>query len=105
MFAPVSLENIFNQHPGVFRSAVVGVGPAGGQLPVACIECEPGIRFSPGMEAELAALAASTPFRGVVTRFLPHRGFPVDPRHNSKIRREELAVWASRRLGPEGSHA
>ncbi len=24
MFAPVSLENIFNQHPGVFRSAVVG---------------------------------------------------------------------------------
>ena len=29
---------------------------------------------------------------------LYHPGFPVDIRHNAKIRREELAVWAAREL-------
>jgi acyl-CoA synthetase (AMP-forming)/AMP-acid ligase II len=98
MLAPVPLENIFNQHPGVFRSAVVGVGPRGRQTPVACLELEPGVSFTPRLEAELAGLAEGTCFAGRVTRFLPHAGFPVDPRHNSKIRREELANWAARRL-------
>jgi acyl-CoA synthetase (AMP-forming)/AMP-acid ligase II len=93
------LENIFDQHPGIFRSAVVGIGTPGAQTPVACVELEPGVRFSSRLVAELRALADATPFRGVVTRFLPHRGFPVDARHNSKIRREDLAVWAARSLG------
>jgi olefin beta-lactone synthetase len=26
--------------------------------------------------------------------------FPMDPRHNSKINREKLAVWADKKLGP-----
>jgi acyl-CoA synthetase (AMP-forming)/AMP-acid ligase II len=99
MLAPVALENIFNQHPAVFRSAVVGVGPRGVQTPVACVELEHRVAFTRGLEAELAALADPTRFRGVVTRFLPHRGFPVDPRHNSKIRRDALAAWAGRKLG------
>ena len=36
--------------------------------------------------------------RGVKT-ILFHPRFPVDIRHNSKIFREKLAVWAARRLG------
>jgi len=32
--------------------------------------------------------------------FLCHDGFPVDVRHNAKIFRERLAVWADRTLGP-----
>jgi olefin beta-lactone synthetase len=95
MLAPVAIENIFNEHPSVFRTAVVGVGPRGAQEPVACVELERGERFSPALEAELVALADATSFKGTVTRFLPHRGFPVDPRHNSKIKREELAAWAA----------
>ena len=102
MLASVPLENIFNEHPGVFRSAVVGVGPLRAQTPVACVELEAGVAFSRRIEAELIALADETPFRGVVTRFLPHRGFPVDPRHNSKIRREELALWAAGKLRHHG---
>ena len=101
MLAPVPIENIFNQHPRVFRTAVVGVGPAGNQIPVACVEMEEGETFSPGLEAELLALAKPTCFRGIVRRFLPHRGFPVDARHNSKIRREELAGWATRVIAGE----
>jgi acyl-CoA synthetase (AMP-forming)/AMP-acid ligase II len=103
MLAPVTLENIFNEHPAVFRSALIGVGPAGAQIPVGCLELEAGHAFSPRLEAELHALAEGTPFRGVVTRFLPCRGFPVDARHNSKIRREELAGWAARRLDRHAS--
>lgn len=98
MLAPVPIENILNEHPGVFRAAVVGVGPPGAQRAVACIELEPGATFSSRLGAELAGLLDRTCFTGVITRFLPHPAFPVDPRHNSKIRREELAVWAARKL-------
>jgi acyl-CoA synthetase (AMP-forming)/AMP-acid ligase II len=34
----IPCEAIFNQHPQVFRSALVGVGPAGGQRPVIIVE-------------------------------------------------------------------
>lgn len=101
MLPPVPLENIFNEHSAVFRTALVGVGAPGTQTPVACVEMEDGEKFSPRLEAELVALAEGTCFEGVVTRFLPHRGFPVDARHNSKIRRDELAVWATDVLGRE----
>ncbi|WP_080553146.1 hypothetical protein [Xanthomonas vesicatoria] len=32
-----------------------------------------------------------------IARFLRHPGFPVDIRHNAKIGRETLAVWAAQR--------
>jgi acyl-CoA synthetase (AMP-forming)/AMP-acid ligase II len=99
MLAPDSVENVFNQHSAVFRSAAVGVGPAGDQQLVLCVELEAGTAFSPRIESELMALAVGTPFEGMVTRVLPHRRFPVDARHNSKIRRDELAIWARRHLG------
>ena len=35
--------------------------------------------------------------RGIGT-FLVHPKLPTDIRHNSKIRREELAVWAAKEL-------
>jgi acyl-CoA synthetase (AMP-forming)/AMP-acid ligase II len=38
----IPCEAIFNNHPRVFRSALVGVGPKGRQRPVICIELEPG---------------------------------------------------------------
>ena len=28
-----------------------------------------------------------------------HINFPVDPRHNAKIFREKLALWAQKKLG------
>ena len=35
---PVRCEAIFNQHPAIRRSALVGVGPAGRQRPVIILE-------------------------------------------------------------------
>jgi hypothetical protein len=34
-----------------------------------------------------------------VTQVLFHPALPVDPRHNAKIHREELSVWAKRAKG------
>jgi acyl-CoA synthetase (AMP-forming)/AMP-acid ligase II len=93
-----AVEGIFDEHPRVFRTALVGLGPRGRQIPVLCVELERGERWTARVEEELVALARGTAAEGRVARYLPHPGFPTDARHNSKIRREELAVWAARRL-------
>jgi olefin beta-lactone synthetase len=87
-------EAVFNAHPKVRRSALVGARVRGALIPVVCIESE-----DPGPSAsELRALALEHPQTAMLETFLFHQSFPVDARHNAKIRREELAVWAARRL-------
>ena len=51
---------------------------------------------------ELLETAAASPLTKSIRHFLFHSGFPVDIRHNSKIFREKLAVWASRRVKHQG---
>jgi len=48
---------------------------------------------------ELLALARTDPRTAVIETVLYHPSFPVDIRHNAKIFREKLAVWAAGRLG------
>jgi acyl-CoA synthetase (AMP-forming)/AMP-acid ligase II len=100
----IPCEAIFNAHPGVSRSALVGVGPAGAQQPVICIEPSPEGRRMPRkvLRAELLDLAATHAHTHLIQTVLFHRKFPVDIRHNSKIFREKLAVWAAGRLGRHG---
>lgn len=97
MVPPVPVEGIYNEDPDVFRTALVGIGPAGSEIPVLCVEMEPGNVYGPHVEARLRALEEGTRYEGVVQRFLPHPGFPTDARHNSKIRREDLKPWAEAR--------
>ncbi len=99
----VCCEAVFDQHPGVARAALVGVGPRGQQRPVIVVEPRPGAwpRGAAAREAlfaELRALGAAHPHTAAIETFLVHRAFPVDVRHNAKIRREELAVWAAKQL-------
>ncbi len=96
----IPCEAIFNNHPGVFRSALVGVGAPGHQMPVICIERTPAGRQMKKQDflAELQELARTSPLTQPIHTFLLHPGFPVDIRHNSKIFREQLAVWASQRV-------
>ena len=49
-------------------------------------------------EAELRAIAAGNERTRSIETFLFHSDFPVDIRHNAKIFREKLAVWATRQL-------
>ena len=98
----VPVEEVFNRHPSVYRSALVGVGPAGARMPVLWVELEPGVRATPRLAESILRAAdddAENTGAARVHTVLFHRGFPVDIRHNSKIRREDLAVEATRRLG------
>lgn len=95
-------EPIFNAHPRVFRSALVGVGDRPRQIPVIVVELEGG-RVPSGderaqLQAELRELAAANPLTRAIDRFLFHPSLPVDIRHNVKISREKLAVWAQGRM-------
>jgi len=98
----IPCEAILNTHPHVGRSALVGVGPAGRQKPVAVIEPEDG-RFpttragKEKLTAEVAALAKANEKTAEITRVLIKKFLPVDVRHNSKINRETLAKWAASR--------
>jgi acyl-coenzyme A synthetase/AMP-(fatty) acid ligase len=87
---------MFNQHPRVSRSALVGVGERGRQLPVICIQLERDDTGSDraALTRELLRLAAADALTREVETVLFHPGFPVDVRHNSKILREQLAAWA-----------
>ncbi len=96
----IPCESIFNAHPAVLRSALVGVGPRGRQKPVICIEIarteEPVDKKE--LRDELLSLAAGHPLTAPIQVVLFHRDFPVDIRHNSKIFREKLARWAESEL-------
>lgn len=91
------VEPVFNVHPQVRRTALVGVGAAGQQQPVLCVELQPDVSASAFAQVETAlrALGAAHPHTAGIARFLRHSGFPVDIRHNAKIGREKLAVWAA----------
>lgn len=98
------VEAIFNQHPKIRRSALVGIGERGKQTPVVCIEIdESALEASDHADPkkfgdELFALGSKYEFTKGIDTFLVHPGFPVDIRHNSKIFREKLAVWAMNEL-------
>jgi acyl-CoA synthetase (AMP-forming)/AMP-acid ligase II len=93
----LATEAIFLQHPHVARAALVGVGAAGNQRPVMCIEIEktalPGGHV--GLKRELLGWAERHPHTQGIKDVLFHPKFPVDIRHNSKIYREKLAEWAA----------
>jgi len=116
------IEGVINEHPDVARSALVGVGPPGRQIPVIVIEPEPS-RFPCGERVgvfirELLELIQphaschstidnrhSTMLNWQLAignwqsaQVLFHRSLPVDVRHNAKINREALARWATRLL-------
>jgi acyl-CoA synthetase (AMP-forming)/AMP-acid ligase II len=89
----VPCEAIFNEHPEVYRTALVGVGGS----PVIVVEREPGARSSDTvLTEELLALGRANPLTAIIEQVRFHSGFPVDVRHNAKIHRGELAKWASR---------
>ena len=94
------VEPVFDVHPRVRRTALVGLGERGRQRPVLCVEPAAGVRAAdwPRIEDELRAIGAAHAHTATIGTFLRHPRFPVDIRHNAKIGREALARWAARRL-------
>lgn len=92
----IPCERIFNTHPNVKRSALVGVKVANEITPLICIELDTSLvcNKSQQLYQELTTLAEQFHQTQGIKRFLIHPDFPVDVRHNAKIFREKLAVWA-----------
>jgi acyl-CoA synthetase (AMP-forming)/AMP-acid ligase II len=97
---PDALEAIFNAHPGVRRSALVGVPGPESTRAVLCVELAGRARKRDRarIRAELLGMAQQHPPARAIGTVLFHRAFPVDIRHNAKIGREKLAAWAARKL-------
>jgi acyl-CoA synthetase (AMP-forming)/AMP-acid ligase II len=106
LMLPVPCEAIYNRHPDVYRTALVGVGERGRQRPVLVVEPRAG--KTPRTEAargqlirELLALGAQHEQTRPIRDVLFHPSFPVDVRHNAKILRRKLATWAADRIKPQ----
>jgi len=95
----IPCEAIFNQHEKVSRSALVGVKGK----PVIVIEPIDG-KFPRQKKAkdsfvyELLQLSQSSPLTRDIETIVFHKSFPVDSRHNAKIFREQLKVWAEKQV-------
>lgn len=106
LLLPIQCEAIFNQHPAISRSALVGVGEYGFQKPVLVVETKTtkGPKSSEDeqlLTQELLTLGAKYDHTHQIQTILFHHGFPVDVRHQAKIQREKLAVWAKLCLADE----
>lgn len=97
----IPCEAIINEHPAVFRSALVGIpGDHGSSVqPVMIIELHKNQKFNKKqVVAEVKSLAAKSELTREINHFLIHGNFPVDIRHNAKIFREKLAKWAKKKV-------
>ena len=95
----IPCERIFNTHPGVKRSALVAVTKDDITLPLICIELTDKAKKNNGnLFNELQLIADRHQQTAGIREFLIHPGFPMDIRHNAKIFREKLAVWAQQQI-------
>lgn len=89
---PVPVEAIFDEHPDVFKSALVGVDGE----PRIVVQLEASVtRDRRAIARELLALGADHAHTQPIQKVHFHPRFPVDVRHNAKIHREQLAAWAA----------
>lgn len=100
-YYPVCAEGIADQHPDVLRSALVGLGQAPQQKPAIVLQLRKARMLKDVAERqritrEVKQRLAEHNVYGDVKQVFFRADFPVDPRHNAKIDREELAVWAAR---------
>jgi acyl-CoA synthetase (AMP-forming)/AMP-acid ligase II len=96
----IQCEGVFNAHPKVKRSALVGVGEIENQKPVIIIEPEHFRELKNNsarnsLIKELLALGGQYNHTHQIKDILIYKNFPVDIRHNAKISREQLAQWAT----------
>jgi len=80
------IEGPINAIAGVYRSALVGIGEPGHQHPAVALELDPGADRETTLRAVREHLEGSS-----IKRVEVLDRFPVDIRHNAKIRRHEIA--------------
>ena len=81
------IEGPVNAVEGVYRSALVGLGEPGNQTPVIVIEPDPEANPADLVEHIRPIVKAHG-----IDRIETRKTFPVDIRHNAKIRRQQIAA-------------
>ncbi len=103
--APVRYEQQLEQLPDVNAAALVGVGPPGTQVAVAVIETADGHAVGAAsldlIDRARASLRGPSGQAIDLAAVLVVKALPVDRRHNSKIDRGAVAMWATRTLAGE----
>ena len=95
----VCVEAVFNQHPDVYRTALIALGGKPPYVPAVVVELEKGRKVVPAkLCIELQKLGVKFPHTAGIRNFYIHPSFPVDVRHNAKIHRLELGRWAAKQL-------
>lgn len=100
-FFTIPCEALFNIHPEVFRTALVGVYSSQNEDAVPAIIIEP-VKTStlPAQKliSEVKKIGKQNPLTQDIDHYLIYPDFPVDIRHNAKIFREKLSDWAGKEL-------
>jgi len=95
VITPVPIEQRVESLGFVRQAACVGVGPEGGAVVVIVyIESEPGSNLSRLQREDQVRAVAGAPISAV----LRVKSLPTDIRHNAKLKREEIAQWANKKL-------
>jgi acyl-CoA synthetase (AMP-forming)/AMP-acid ligase II len=83
------VEAVFNVHPEVARTALVGIGTASRQAPVLCVEPLkwPNAQRRERIRVDMLQIGRNNALTKPVKQVLFHKSFPVDIRHNAKIGR------------------
>ena len=100
---PIPVEAIFNQHPLIKRTALVGLGKVGQQTPAIIIERADHFmsltkESQKKFKSELLDLGRKFPHTQSISNFFLFDYFPVDVRHNIKIDRLKLKSWADQSM-------
>ncbi|WP_094751936.1 olefin beta-lactone synthetase [Psychromonas sp. CD1] len=91
----IPCERIFNTHKDIKRSALVSINVRGKTKALLCVELKhPKCKDTLRLFNELSAIAEQHQTTQGIYHFLIHKDFPMDIRHNAKIFREKLALWA-----------
>ncbi|MCD6526934.1 MAG: AMP-binding protein [Desulfuromonas sp.] len=95
----IPCEAVFNTHPQVYRTALIGIGDSNQQA-VLCVELHQKTTADQKQQIldDLRQIQKTFPHTKAITDILFHPAFPVDIRHNAKIFREKLAIWAAKEL-------
>ena len=104
----IPCERIFNTHKAIKRSALVAVTHNGIVKPLLCIELNDAKQVNNKtarlqLFKELTSIGEQHQQTKLITNFLIHPHFPVDIRHNAKIFREKLAVWAQQQVASQAT--
>ncbi len=98
-YYPIPCEGVFNEHPQVYRSALIRLETSGDIRPGLCVELEARVSADSRqqIQAELLEMGSRFEHTREIREVFFYPAFPVDIRHNAKIDRERLGRWAGTR--------